>query len=64
MARRYSDGLIMDYDFLYTLISSLMVPVKNVEDLNNLSDAFDVVGAYLWFSYRFPVIYYKIITFY
>lgn len=62
MARRYSDGLIMDYDFLYGMISSLMIRAKNVQDLNNLSDAFDIVGAYLWLSYRFPVIKFVILN--
>lgn len=52
---RYSRGLVIDYDYFYKKIKHLLVPARNLRELDALSDASDAVSAYLWLSYRFPV---------
>uniref|UniRef100_A0A915DMV6 RNA helicase n=1 Tax=Ditylenchus dipsaci TaxID=166011 RepID=A0A915DMV6_9BILA len=55
VVQRYSDGLVISYDYMYAALKHLMVVPRNLTGLQRLSDAYDCVGAYLWFSYRFPL---------
>ncbi|KAI1713434.1 ATP-dependent RNA helicase SUV3 like protein, mitochondrial [Ditylenchus destructor] len=55
IVQRYSDGLVINFDYVHNLIKHLMdQPAYNLAGLENLCDAHDCVGAYLWLSYRFP----------
>ncbi|KAI1724643.1 ATP-dependent RNA helicase SUV3 like protein, mitochondrial [Ditylenchus destructor] len=55
IVQRYSDGLVINFDYVHNLIKHLMdQEAYNLAGLENLCDAHDCVGAYLWLSYRFP----------
>uniref|UniRef100_A0A915ENB3 RNA helicase n=1 Tax=Ditylenchus dipsaci TaxID=166011 RepID=A0A915ENB3_9BILA len=50
----YGQGNAITYEFLVGLLKDLLSIATSVEGFNRLSDAYDVVGGYLWLSYRFP----------
>ncbi|KAI1727511.1 ATP-dependent RNA helicase SUV3 like protein, mitochondrial [Ditylenchus destructor] len=54
MVEKYINGESVTYDFLFKLVKPYLEhPGINLLGLNRLTDAHDIVGAYLWLSYRF-----------
>jgi len=54
IVQRYSEGVMLNFDFVDSIIRPNLKPANRPEDLARLSDAYDIVGGYLWWSYRFP----------
>ncbi|CAI4225470.1 unnamed protein product [Auanema sp. JU1783] len=54
MARRFSTGQPLTYDWLMDLLNWPPQPPRNLNELVNLERVYEVMDAYLWLSLRFP----------
>lgn len=52
MIKRYSEGRVISYEFIYDLVKSELKSTNKLTELNVLIEAFDFVGTYIWLSYR------------
>lgn len=55
MIKRYSEGRVISYEFIYDLVKSELKSTNKLTELNVLIEAFDFVGTYIWLSYRLQV---------
>ncbi|KAH7704583.1 ATP-dependent RNA helicase SUPV3L1 [Aphelenchoides avenae] len=53
MARRYSTGQALTYDWFASILGWPFEPARAVADLKQLEDAYEVLSAYQWLGLRF-----------
>uniref|UniRef100_A0A0N5A211 RNA helicase n=1 Tax=Parastrongyloides trichosuri TaxID=131310 RepID=A0A0N5A211_PARTI len=54
MARRFSQRQPITHQWLHDLIQYPFKPIRTTNDLNTVTDMYEIIETYLWLSYRFP----------